>query len=211
MVTILAEPNLTTVSGETASFLAGGEVPFGTTDANGNATIVFKPFGISLSFTPTLLDRDRISINVRPEVSQVGGPAGSIGGISVRGLTTRRAETTVELGDGQSLVLAGLLQRNINETISKVPGLGDIPILGALFRSENFINEETELMIIVTPYIVRPTSERIAMPTDGFQPPNDYERILWGGMYRQSDGGAPDRVATSGGKQLVGSIGFKVE
>ncbi|MDH3512117.1 MAG: type II and III secretion system protein family protein [Gammaproteobacteria bacterium] len=211
LVTILAEPNLTTVSGETASFLAGGEVPFGTTDANGNATIVFKPFGISLSFTPTLLDRDRISINVRPEVSQVGGPAGSIGGISVRGLTTRRAETTVELGDGQSLVLAGLLQRNINETISKVPGLGDIPILGALFRSENFINEETELMIIVTPYIVRPTSERIAMPTDGFQPPNDYERILWGGMYRQSDGGAPDRVATSGGKQLVGSIGFKVE
>lgn len=211
LVTVLAEPNLTTLSGESASFLAGGEIPFGTVDAEGNVKIEFKPFGVSLSFTPTLLDENRISINVRPEVSQLSGFTETIGGTTVRGLTTRRAETTVELGNGESLVLAGLLQRNISEDIDKVPGLGDIPILGTLFRSEEFQREETELMIIVTPYIVRPTNERIALPTDGFQPPNDYERIVWGGMYRESHGDLPERVATSGGKTLVGSVGFKVE
>ena len=211
LVTVLAEPNLTTLSGETASFLAGGEIPFGTTDEDGNVTIVYKPFGVSLSFTPTLLDQRRISINVRPEVSALSGFSETIGGTTVRGLTTRRAETTVELGNGESLVLAGLLQRNISDTINRVPGLGDIPILGALFRSDEFQREETELMIIVTPYIIRPTTERIALPTDGHQPSNDYERILWGGMYRETNGELPSRVATSGGQRLVGLPGFRVE
>jgi len=211
LVTVLAEPNLTTLSGETASFLAGGEIPFGTTDKDGNITIEYKPFGVSLSFTPTLLDRGRISMNVRPEVSSLSGFTETIGGTTVRGLTTRRAETTVELGNGESLVLAGLLQRNISQSIDKVPGLGDIPILGTLFRSDEFQREETELMIIVTPYIVRPTTERIAMPTDGYQAPNDYERIMWGGMYHESSSEPPSRVATSGGQRLVGQPGFKLE
>ena len=211
LVTILAEPNLTALSGETASFLAGGELPFTTIDKDGVIKIEFKPFGVSLSFTPTLLDRSRISMKVRPEVSQVSGLTETVNGVSVRGINTRRAETTVELGDGESLVLGGLLQRQNRENLTKVPGLGDIPILGALFRSNEFVRDETELMIVVTPYIVRPTSDRIAMPTDGFQLPNDYERILWGGMYRESSGDLPSRVAATGGKQLVGSVGFKVE
>ncbi|UCH73431.1 MAG: type II and III secretion system protein family protein [Rhodospirillales bacterium] len=211
LVHVLAEPNLTTLSGETASFLAGGEIPFGTTDKDGNVTIEYKPFGVSLSFTPTLLDQGRISVYVRPEVSALSGFTETIGGQTVRGLTTRRAETTVELGNGESLVLAGLLQSNIAESVDKVPGLGDIPILGTLFRSDEFQREETELMIIVTPYIVRPTTDRIALPTDGFQAPNDYERIMWGGMYHESSGRQPSRVATSGGQRLVGHPGFKLE
>lgn len=211
LVTVLAEPNLTALSGETASFLAGGELPFSTINADGVIIVEFKPFGVSLSFTPTLLDRSRISMKVRPEVSQVSGITQTINGVSVRGINTRRAETTVELGDGESLVLAGLLQRNNSEDLNKIPGLGDVPILGALFRSAEYARDETELMIVVTPYIVRPTAERLALPTDGFQPPNDYERIMWGGMYHDSSGERPSRVATNGGQRLVGLPGFRVE
>lgn len=211
LVTVLAEPNLTALSGETASFLAGGEIPFGTVDTDGNVKIEFKPFGVSLSFTPTLLDDSRISMNVRPEVSQLSGFTETIGGITVRGLTTRRAETTVELGNGESLVLGGLLQRNTSQDIDKVPGLGDLPILGTLFRSQEYRRDETELMIIVTPYIVRPTSERLALPTDGYQPPNDYERLVWGAMYRDSVGRLPERVARNRGHRLIGPVGFRIE
>ena len=211
LVTVLSEPNLTALSGETASFLAGGELPFATINQDGAIVVEFKPFGVSLSFTPTILDRSRISMKVRPEVSQVSGITQQINGVAVRGINTRRAETTVELGDGESLVLGGLLERTNSEDLDKIPGLGDVPILGALFRSQEYARNETELMIVVTPYIVRPTAERLALPTDGFQVPNDYERIVWGGMYRASEGDLPSRVATSGGKQLVGSVGFKVE
>ncbi len=211
LVNVLAEPNLTALSGETASFLAGGELPFATINENGSIVVEFKPFGVSLSFTPTLLDRSRISMKVRPEVSQVSGITQQINGVAVRGINTRRAETTVELGDGESLVLAGLLQRVSTEDLSKVPGLADMPILGALFRSNEYARDETELMIVVTPYIVRPTAERLALPTDGYQSPNDYERIMWGGMYHVSNGEPPSRVATSGGQRLVGLPGFKVE
>jgi pilus assembly protein CpaC len=211
LVTVLAEPSLTALSGETASFLAGGELPFATINENGSIVVEFKDFGISLSFTPTILDRSRISMKVRPEVSQVSGITQQVNGVAVRGINTRRAETTVELGDGESLVLAGLLQRVTSGDLDKIPGLGDIPILGALFRSDEFARDETELMIVVTPYIVRPTAERLALPTDGFQPPNDYERIMWGGMFHDSSGDMPPRVATSGGQRLVGQPGFKVE
>ncbi len=211
LVTVLAEPNLTALSGETASFLAGGELPFTTIDDKGRIVVEFKPFGVSLSFTPTLLDRNRISMKVRPEVSQVSGLTETVNGVAVRGINTRRTETTVELGDGESLVLAGLIQRQTRDDLSKIPGLGDIPILGALFRSDEFVRDETELMIVVTPYIVRPTAERLALPTDGFQLPNDYERIVWGGMYRDSSGEPPSRLATSGGQRLIGLPGFRVE
>jgi len=211
LVTVLAEPSLTALNGQTASFLAGGEIPFGTTDKDGNTTITFKPFGVSLSFTPTLLDGSRISLKVTPEVSQLTGFTATVGGNTVRGLSTRRADTTVELGNGESLVLGGLLQRNVDEAISKVPGLGDIPILGALFRSEKYNRQETELMIVVTPYIVRPTEQRIALPTDGFRSPNDYARVGWGAMYRDSSGPAIERIARESGQQLIGPVGFQVE
>lgn len=207
LATVLAQPSLTTLSGKAASFLAGGEFPFASTDANGNPVTVFKAFGVSLNFTPVLLDQNRISLHVSPEVSSPGN-AGVTG---IPGINTRRAETTVELGDGESLVLAGLLQRDTTENLSKVPGFGDIPILGALFRSEDFTDRQTELLIIVTPYIVRPTKDRIELPTDGFHPPNDFERIVWGGMYHESSGMPAQRTASGGGQRLVGSPGFKIE
>jgi pilus assembly protein CpaC len=148
---------------------------------------------------------------VAPEVSQLSGFSAVIGGNTIRGLSTRRASTTVELGNGESLVLGGLLQRNTREDIAKVPGLGDIPILGALFRSAEYQRDETELMIIVTPYIVRPTSERLATPLDGFQSPTDYELYAWGAMYRDSTGSMPERVGTLRGQELVGRVGFHIE
>lgn len=214
LIKVLAEPNLTALSGETASFLAGGEFPVtGQRDPDTNTIPVeFKPFGVSLSFTPTLLDRNRISLKVRPEVSQISSQGGVVvDGVPVVALTTRRTETTVELGDGESLAIAGLLQRNDQNDVSRVPGLGDIPILGALFRSDNYRRNETELVIVVTPYIVKPTEERLALPTDGYQPANDYQRIVEGVPYRDTHGSVPDRVATTGGKRLVGSPGFQVE
>lgn len=214
MIKVLAEPNLTALSGETASFLAGGEFPVaGQRDPDsGVIPVEYKPFGVSLSFTPTILDRHRISLKVRPEVSQISSQGGVvIDGVPLVALTTRRTETTVELGDGESLALAGLLQRNDQNDVSRVPGLGDIPIIGALFRSDNYRRNETELVIVVTPYIVKPTAERIALPSDGFEPTNDYDRIVNGIAYRDSHGSVPDRVAKSGGQRLVGSVGFQVE
>ncbi len=221
LAAVLAEPVLTTVSGETASFLAGGEFPIiGSTstgqdettgEVTGSASIEFKTFGVSLAFTPTILDNSRISLKVRPEVSSLGTAEVVVDGQPSSTIQTRRAETTVELGNGQSMAIAGLLQRNNNLDVTKIPGLADLPILGALFKSDQFRRNETELMIVVTPYIVRPTNDRIALPTDGYQPPNDYERIMWGGMYHESSGQNPSRVATSGGQRLIGRPGFKLE
>ncbi len=214
LIKVLAEPNLTALSGETASFLAGGEFPVsGQRDPDtGLIPIEFKPFGVSLSFTPTLLDRKRISLKVRPEVSQISSQgAVVIDGVAVVSLTTRRAETTVELGDGESLAIAGLLNRSDQNDVARVPGLGDIPILGALFRSDSYRRNETELVIIVTPYIVKPTAERLALPSDGHEPSNDYERIVQGIHYRDTHGSQPDRVAKSSGQRLVGPVGYQVE
>lgn len=210
LVTVLSEPNLTAISGETASFLAGGEIPIGVVDSDGNVSIEFKPFGVSLSFTPTLLDDSRISLKVAPEVSQISGIT-NISGVDAVTLSTRRADTTVELGNGESLALGGLLSRSVIQDTSKVPGLGDIPILGTLFRSKGYQRNETELIIVVTPYIVRPTSERLATPVDGFESPNDYEQIVWGAMYRDSTGSMPDRVSRRRGQRLIGPVGFQIE
>lgn len=213
LLTVLAEPNLTAISGETASFLAGGEFPVaGPADDKGRVSIEFKPFGVSLAFTPTLLDDTRISLKVRPEVSQIASvSAVTVDGQTAPSLQTRRAETTVELGNGESLAIAGLLQRNNDQTISKVPALGDLPILGTLFRSKDYQRDETELVIIVTPYIVRPTKDRIARPTDGFEPPNDYESYVWGALYRDTTGHLPERIARDRGYQLIGPVGFQIE
>ena len=172
LITVLAEPNLTALNGETASFLAGGEFPIPVSQDDDSITVEFHDFGVSLAFTPTILNNNRINMRVRPEVSQLSSAgAVTLGGISLPALTTRRAETTVELASGQSFAIAGLLQNTSQELIEKTPGLGDLPILGALFKSERFERNETELVIIVTPYLVRPVSGRVPLPTDAFTGP----------------------------------------
>ncbi|WP_414901382.1 type II and III secretion system protein family protein [Sphingomonas flavalba] len=180
LVTTLANPNLTALSGETASFLAGGEIPIPISQGLNQVTIDYKQYGVSLAFTPTVLADGRISMRVRPEVSQLTS-AGAVvlNSFSVPALTTRRAETTVELGSGQSFMIGGLLSATHNNSVDKAPGLGNLPILGALFRSTRFRRQETELMIIVTPYLVRPVSaNQLALPTDGYKAPTDVERVL---------------------------------
>ena len=213
LVTVLAEPNLTALSGETASFLAGGEFPIPVSAEDGEVEIEFKEFGISLAFTPTVLSPNRISLRVRPEVSELSdNGAITINGLTIPALATRRAETTVELGSGQSFAVGGLLSNNVQNSVSKFPGLGDLPVLGTLFRSQRFQTNETELVILVTPYLVNPIDEPIlATPVDGYQPPNDIERILEGRLHRarlHRGRGAPLGPHK---KRLVGPIGFVLD
>ncbi|MBC2777469.1 type II and III secretion system protein family protein [Parasphingopyxis marina] len=186
----LAEPNLTALSGETASFLAGGEFPIPLSQGLGSVSIEYKQFGVSLAFTPIVLANGRISMRVRPEVSELSDQGAiTLNGFTVPALTTRRAETTVELGSGQSFMIAGLMQNRHNTTVERTPGLGDIPVLGALFRSNRWRREETELVIVVTPYLVQPVSaNQIALPTDGFQSPRDAERIFLGRSFNGETG-----------------------
>ncbi|MCH8835281.1 MAG: type II and III secretion system protein family protein [Proteobacteria bacterium] len=212
LVTILAEPNLTALSGETASFLAGGEFPILVPDGNDRVTIEFKKFGVSLAFTPTIIGENRINLHVRPEVSQLSSKNSvTLNNFVVPSLIVRRAETTVELGSGQSFAIAGLLQNNVTHDIRKFPVLGDIPVLGALFRSDRFQRDESELVIIVTPYIVRPTSRtRLAAPTDGFVPPHDIERLITGGTHRRNPVAGKPRTVDRSGKALIGPVGFQL-
>ncbi|OGT42051.1 MAG: hypothetical protein A3F42_02290 [Gammaproteobacteria bacterium RIFCSPHIGHO2_12_FULL_37_34] len=169
LVTVLSEPNLTALSGEKAYFLVGGEFPVPVPQGvSGAVTIMFKQFGVSLSFVPTILENGKINLQVRPEVSQLSDQgAVIISGFQVPSLTTRQARTTVELRSGQSFAIAGLLQNNAAKFIQQFPGIGNIPILGQLFRSERFKRSETELVIIVTPYIVQPAgNDSFLYPTD---------------------------------------------
>ncbi|NBC36798.1 secretion system protein [Novosphingobium sp. FSY-8] len=180
LVTTLAQPNLTALSGETAEFQAGGEIPIPLAGSLGTVGIEFKKYGVSLSYTPTVLADGRISLRVRPEVSDISSQNSvTLNGYTVPSLTVRRAETTVELGSGQSFMIAGLMQNNGSNSISKMPGVGDTPVLGALFKSTAFKKNETELVIIITPYLVQPVDDaRIALPTDGFQNPDEVQRVL---------------------------------
>jgi pilus assembly protein CpaC len=184
LITTLAEPNLVALSGQTASFLAGGEFPIPVSQVNGAISVDFKQFGVKLDFTPTVLNDRRISLKVRPEVSQIDNTiAVTTGGITIPGLSVRRADTTVELASGQSFAIAGLLQSNSNDLVSQVPGIGSIPILGKLFSSTNYQNNKTELVIMVTPYLVEPTSaEKLHDPLqslDGIMmPSSDVEYSL---------------------------------
>nr|WP_245330639.1 MULTISPECIES: type II and III secretion system protein family protein [unclassified Bradyrhizobium] len=181
LASVLAEPNLTAMSGEPASFLAGGEFPIPVMQDNRQVSVQFRQFGISLEFVPTVLSNNQINIRVKPEVSELSKEGEvSINGMSLPGLSTRRASTVVELASGQSFAIGGLIRRNFNTDISTFPGLGDVPILGALFRSSSFQKQETELVIIVTPYIVRPASSagKISAPTDRIRPPSDAGRTL---------------------------------
>jgi pilus assembly protein CpaC len=182
LVKILAEPTLVTLSGQEAQFLAGGEFPIPVPQEEGAITIEFKQFGVGLTFAPTVLSNDKISVRVAPEVSDLDFSTAVVtAGIAVPGLTTRRASTVIELADGQSFAIAGLLRENVRESVSKFPLLGDIPILGVLFRSTSFQKNETELIIIVTPHLVRPLDmTKQTLPTDQFIEPDDFEWYLLG-------------------------------
>ncbi len=179
----LAEPNLTALSGDTASFLAGGEFPVPVAADNDRITIEFKKFGVGLDFTPTVLENGMINLEIAPEVSQID-PVSAVkfNDVEIPGLIVRRAQTTVELRDGQSFIMAGMLQSNASYDLRKFPWLGDIPILGALFRSNAYRKKETDLVIIVTPRLVRPMAPgtQIASPLDGAAPPNDVDLFLNG-------------------------------
>lgn len=208
-VSVLAEPTLMALSGETATFLAGGEFPIPVPDDN-RIVIEFKQFGVGLSFTPTVLASDRISMRVRPEVSQLSTEAAiQVNGIAVPGLTTRRAETTVELGSGQGFAIAGLLQQSLSQTAEKLPGLGDLPVLGALFRSDRFRNQETELVIIVTPYLVKPTDPKnLRTPLDGLRAPSDMARYFNGETFKNTPRGSGEPTVANNGPAMVGPAGF---
>ncbi|QCP54848.1 type II and III secretion system protein family protein [Trinickia violacea] len=178
----LAEPNLTTMSGETASFLAGGEIPIPVAqDTTGAITIEYKPYGVSLDFTPTVLADNRISLKVRPEVSEIDNTNSVItAGVKVPALTVRRVETTVELSSGQSFAIGGLLQSQTSDVISQLPGLGRLPIIGRLFSSKNFLDDKSEVVVIVTPYIVQPANPgQLTTPLDSvMRPSSDLEFVL---------------------------------
>jgi pilus assembly protein CpaC len=187
----LANPNLTALSGETASFLAGGEIPIPLSSSLGQVSVEYKQYGVSLAFTPTVLADGRISMRVRPEVSQLDeSSAVKLNNFSIPGISTRRAETTVELGSGQSFMIGGLLSASSGNSVSKAPFLGDIPILGNLFKSQSWRRQETELVIIVTPYLVRPTDARqIATPADGYRSPTDASFFLGNKIHDGKTGG----------------------
>jgi len=213
LVTTLAEPNLTALSGETASFLAGGEFPVPVSQALGSVTIEYKQYGVGLAFTPIVLADGRISMRVRPEVSELS-TEGSIrlNGFEVPALTTRRAETTVELGSGQSFMIAGLLRNVSTNNIDKAPFLGDLPILGMLFRSTRYRRQETELVIVVTPYLVRPVSGQLALPSEGYRAPTDVQRVIEGQSFTGRSG--PPAAAVVGTPTAAAPVaanpGFKL-
>jgi len=188
LVKVLAEPTLITLSGKEAKFLAGGEFPIPVPQSTGGAgttvTIEYKPFGVGLAFTPVVLSNNKINMQVAPEVSELDFSTGtSAAGFPVPAITTRRVATTVELADGQSFAIAGLLSDNVREVVDKFPVLGDIPVLGALFRSTSYQKRESELIIIVTPHLVKPLDlKKQTLPTDQFVDTNDFEFYLLGAL-----------------------------
>jgi pilus assembly protein CpaC len=173
VLTILAEPNLTAVTGQTASFLAGGEVPVPIAQPGGVMHVEYKPFGVSLEFMPTIIRTNRIGLHVRPQVSTLAHVGEvKINGVDLPSFTVRRADTTVEVASGQTFAIAGLFQRQLTQDLDKFPLLGEVPVLGAIFTSERFRRNETELVILITPYLVKPTSNRtVATPLDRPAPP----------------------------------------
>jgi pilus assembly protein CpaC len=223
-ITSLAEPNLIATSGQTASFLVGGEFPVpvsGASAATGGfptISVEFKDFGVSLAFTPTVIDSHHLNLRVRPEVSElstvgeVSVPLTSTATVTIPALTVRRAETSIELGSGESFALAGLLMHTSQQLVSKVPWIGDIPILGALFRSDRFQRGETDLVIIVTPYLVNPVATaRFAAPTDQLQLPNDAQRVLLSAKYRTGLPAPGPGPLNAGGNGLIGPGGFRLD
>lgn len=202
VIKVLAKPTLVAVSGQEAQFLSGGEFPFPVPQAFGVITLQYKKFGVGLAFTPTVLTNNRISMAVSPEVSELDFTnALQLQGFTVPTITTRRATTVVDLADGQSFAIAGLLRDSMREQVQKFPVLGDIPVLGALFRSSRYQKNQTELVIIVTPHFVKPFDvAQQALPTDTFVEPNDWEFYLMG--WTDGLGYAP-KVQKAGNGQLA--------
>lgn len=211
LLKILAEPNLVALSGEQAEFLAGGEIPIPVSQgaATSVVTIEYKPFGVSVSFIPYVLSDTRIRLNVLPEVSELSNEEGvTVNGFAVPAITTRRAKTTVELAPGESFMIAGLIRDNVNSVIRQLPGVNEIPVLGALFRSTEFQRSETELVIAVTPYLVDPLkSEDVRLPSDDFRPPSTMEMFFYGALASIAHG--ERRLSQT--PSLEGPIGFMVE
>ena len=221
VVRTLAEPNLTAISGESATFISGGEfpIPTGVTCQTTTAgaigqcvqTVSFKKFGISLNFTPVVLTEGRISLRVMTEVSEVSTEnalQGGAGGTTIPSIKTRRAETTLEIPSGGSVAMAGLIQEQTKQAINGMPGVDQIPIFGQLFRSQDFVNHQTELMVIVTPYVVRAVAQKdLSRPDDGFAPASDSQSALLGRINRIY--GLVARVDPVGGMQ--GNFGFIID
>ena len=221
VVKTLAEPNLTAISGESATFISGGEfpIPTGVTcqTTTGGAigqcmqTVTYKKFGISLNFTPVVLTEGRISLRVMTEVSEVSTEnslTGGQGGTTIPSIKTRRAETTLELPSGGTMAMAGLIQEQTKQAINGLPGLDQLPVLGALFRSQDFVNNQTELMVLVTPYVVRAVAQKeLSRPDDGFAPASDSQSTLLGRINRIY--GLAARVDPVGGIQ--GNFGFIID
>lgn len=188
VIRTLAEPNLTAISGETANFLVGGQFPYPTppTMAGGAPGFDWKNFGVSLKFTPVVLSEGRISLKVMTEVSELSSEGGvTVSGTTVPSLKVRRAETTVEIPSGGSLAMAGMIQEQTKQSINGTPGLMQLPILGTLFKSRDYINNQTELMVMVTPYIVRAVAQKqLSRPDEGYADPNDPSAILLGSLNR---------------------------
>jgi pilus assembly protein CpaC len=221
VVRTLAEPNLTAISGESATFISGGEFPIPTgvtcqTTTSGVIgqcvqTVSFKKFGISLNFTPVVLTEGRISLRVMTEVSEVSQEnalQGGAGGTTIPSVKTRRAETTLEIPSGGSIAMAGLIQQQTKQAVNGLPGVDQIPLLGQLFRSQDFINNQTELMVIVTPYIVRAVAQKeLSRPDDGFAPASDSQSTLLAQISRIY--GVPARVESVGSHQA--NFGFIID
>jgi pilus assembly protein CpaC len=225
LVRTLAEPNLTAISGESAKFLAGGEYPVPVGEDNtGRVTVEFKTYGVGLNFTPVVMSEGRISLKIATEVSQLSnqgaftlsnsstnsttGATTTGSSLNIPGLTVRRTETTIELPSGGAMMIAGLLQQQSSQDIDSSPGLMNMPVLGALFRSRDYLSGETELVVIVTPYLVKPTSpDKLKTPIDGLQMASDLETDLLGKMNKTSH--VPPAVVA--GKRIEGPYGYVIE
>ncbi|WHZ34081.1 type II and III secretion system protein family protein [Sagittula sp. MA-2] len=213
MVRTLAEPNLTALSGQEASFLAGGEYPVPTAQGDSSVTVEFKPFGVELAFVPRVIDGDLINLELEAAVSSVDSSNGiTFQDVTIAGFARREAKTTVELRDGESFAIAGLLQENFSDLNGQVPWIGDVPILGALFRSTEYQREQSELVIIVTPHLVTPTrGEALALPTDRVTLPSERQLFLNGqidGNGRRPRSGAAAEVAN---QDFNGSYGYVMD
>jgi pilus assembly protein CpaC len=213
LVRTLAEPNLTALSGQEASFLAGGEYPIPVVDGEGTVTVEYKPFGVQLNFTPRVVDGHRINLELNAAVSAIDfGTSVVNAGFSVNAFTRRETKTTVEMLDGQSFAIAGLLQDDFRDSAAQVPWLGDIPVLGALFRSANYERNQSELVVIITPHLVTPTrGEALALPTDRVRIPTESELFLFGQTTKPAGAPKSGAAAEVAKQDFGGSYGYVME
>ena len=210
VVRTLAEPNLTALSGQEAKFLAGGEYPIPIAGGDGSITVQYKPFGVELNFTPIVVDSDVINLTINAAVSSIDTTTTlQAGGFSINAFKRRETSTTVEMRDGESFAIAGLLQDDFRDLNGQVPWLGDIPIIGTLFRSAEYQRAQSELVIIVTPHLVTPTrGEALALPTDRVRLPTEKELFLFGDVAGKKNKGAAAEVAR---QDFSGSYGYVME